>query len=121
MFLCHPEENVRFNSVYITHLDYIIEEDCNTTYDKDLNTCDEDSNTCDEDLNTTCDEDLNTACDEVHINNTKHITIANIYIPPRDTTSTHYKTADTDIQHCIQYITNIPLSATRTLMTTEDN
>ena len=44
---------------------------------------------------------------KVHINNTKHITIANIYIPPRDTTSTHYKTADTDIQHCIQYITNI--------------
>ena len=30
--------------------------------------------------------------------------------PPRDTTSTHYKTADTDIQHCIQYITNIPHS-----------
>ena len=25
---------------------------------------------------------------KVHINNTKHITIANIYIPPRDTTST---------------------------------
>ena len=46
----------------------------------------------------------------VHINNTKHITIANIYIPPRNTTSTHYKTADTDIQHCIQYITNIPHS-----------
>ena len=44
---------------------------------------------------------------KVHINNTKHITIANIYIPPRDTTSTHYKTADTDTQHCIQYITNI--------------
>ena len=47
---------------------------------------------------------------KVHINNTKHITIANIYIPPRDSTSTHYKTADTDIQHCIQYITNIPQS-----------
>ena len=47
---------------------------------------------------------------KVHINNTKHITIANIYIPPRDTTSTHYKTADTDIQHCILYITNIPHS-----------
>ena len=46
---------------------------------------------------------------KVHINNTKHITIANIYIPPRDTTSTHYKTADTDIQHCIQYM-NIPHS-----------
>ena len=27
-----------------------------------------------------------------------------------DTTSTHYKTADTDIQHCILYITNIPHS-----------
>ena len=39
-----------------------------------------------------------------------NITIANIYIPPRDTTSTHYKTADTYIQHCIQYITNIPHS-----------
>ena len=47
---------------------------------------------------------------KVHINNTKHITIANIYIPPRDTTSTHYKTADTDIQHYIEYITNIPNS-----------
>ena len=47
---------------------------------------------------------------KVHINNTKHIIIANIYIPPRDSTSTHYKTADTDIQHCIQYITNIPHS-----------
>ena len=47
---------------------------------------------------------------KVHINNTKHITIATIYIPPRDSTSTHYKTADTDIQHCIQHITNIPNS-----------
>ena len=28
---------------------------------------------------------------KVHINNTKHIIIANIYIPPRDTTSTYYK------------------------------
>ena len=72
----------------------------------------------------------------VLINDTKHITIANIYIPPRDSTSTHYKTADKDIQHCIQYITNIlhsvltgdvnahfslSLSGTRTLMTTKDN
>ena len=46
----------------------------------------------------------------VHINNTKHITIANIYIPPRDSTSTHYKSADRDIQHCIQHIINIPHS-----------
>ena len=33
-----------------------------------------------------------------------------MYIPQRDSTPTHYKTADTDIQHCIQYITNIPHS-----------
>ena len=33
-----------------------------------------------------------------------------MYIPPRDSTSTHYKTADTDIQQCIQYITNMPHS-----------
>ena len=31
----------------------------------------------------------------VYINNTKHITIANNYIPPRDSTSTHNKTANT--------------------------
>ena len=47
---------------------------------------------------------------KILINNSKHITIANIYIHPRDSTSTHYKTAGTDIQHCIQYITNIPYS-----------
>ena len=47
---------------------------------------------------------------KVHINNTKHITIANIYIPSRDSTLTHNKTADTDIQHCIQYLTYIPHS-----------
>ena len=47
---------------------------------------------------------------KVHINNTKHITIENIYIPPPDTISTHYKTADTDIQHCIQFMTTIPHS-----------
>ena len=45
---------------------------------------------------------------KVHLNNTKHITIANVYIPPRDSTSTHYKTANKDIQHCIQHITTIP-------------
>ena len=47
---------------------------------------------------------------KVHTNNTKHIIIANMYIPLRDSTSTHYKTADTDIQHGIQYITTIPHS-----------
>ena len=53
---------------------------------------------------------LNIPMVKVHINNTKHITVANMYIPPRDSTSMNYKTADTDIQHCIQYITNIPHS-----------
>ena len=43
----------------------------------------------------------------VHINNTKHITIANMYTHPPDSTYTHYKTANMGIQHCIQYITNI--------------
>ena len=47
---------------------------------------------------------------KVHINNTKHITIANIHIPPRDSTSTQYKPVDTDIHHYIHYITNIPHS-----------
>ena len=45
---------------------------------------------------------------KVHINNTKHITITNIYIPLRDSTSTHYKIHDIVIQHCIH--TNIPHS-----------
>ena len=57
--------------------------------------------------------------------NTKHVTIANIYKPPRDRTSTHYKTADTDIQHSYSisqtYHTQSSLSGTRTLMTIEDN
>ena len=47
---------------------------------------------------------------KVYINTTKHITIETIYIPLRDSISTHYKTVDTDIQHYIQYITNIPHS-----------
>ena len=47
---------------------------------------------------------------KVHINNTKQINIANFYIPPRDSTSTQYKTVNTDIQRCIQYITNTPHS-----------
>ena len=47
---------------------------------------------------------------KLHINNTKQITIANIYIPSRDSTSTHYKTVDTEIQHCIQHTTNTPQS-----------
>ena len=45
---------------------------------------------------------------KVHINNNRHITIANIYIPHRNITSTHYKTIDTDIQHTLhQHITNL--------------
>ena len=47
---------------------------------------------------------------KVHITNIKHITIVNIYIPLRDSTFTQYKTTNTDIQLCIQDITNIPHS-----------
>ena len=47
---------------------------------------------------------------KVHSINAKHITIVNVYVPPRDSTSTYYKTADKDIQHCIQHITTIPHS-----------
>ena len=62
---------------------------------------------------------------KVHINNISDFQTF-IY-----STSKHYKTADTDIQHCIHYITNIrhsfliedvmhtPLSGTRTQMTTK--
>ena len=45
---------------------------------------------------------------KIHINKTKHITIANTYFPPRDTTSSHYNTVYTDISHCIRLVTNIP-------------
>ena len=45
---------------------------------------------------------------KVHINNTNHITTTIIYIHPQDSTSTKYKRADTDAQHCIQHITKIP-------------
>ena len=34
---------------------------------------------------------------KVHINNTKHITIANIYIASRDSTSTQYKPGNTTL------------------------
>ena len=37
----------------------------------------------------------------------------NLYIPPRASTPTNYKTADTHIQNCIQYITSIPHSVLR--------
>ena len=50
---------------------------------------------------------------KVHLNNTKYITISNVYTPPRDSTSTHYKTAVKDIQHCIQHITTLPLTTFR--------
>ena len=44
---------------------------------------------------------------KVHINNTKHITIANIYIPPRGGRSAHYRTSDMYIRHCMQYVTDM--------------
>ena len=37
----------------------------------------------------------------------KHFTIANLYVPPRDTASPHYATLDADIPYCREHITNI--------------
>ena len=47
---------------------------------------------------------------QLHITHTKIYTIANIYIPPRNTTSPDHATCDADITSCIQYITNLPNS-----------
>ena len=44
---------------------------------------------------------------KIHVSNTKHITVANTYFPPRDTVSPHYNTVDTDIAYCIRHVTNI--------------
>ena len=49
----------------------------------------------------------------IHTKHFKDITIANIYMAPRNTTTPHHDnvdTTDTDITNCIQYITNIPNS-----------
>ena len=43
-------------------------------------------------------------------NNNNIITIQETKLTRKAKTPKHYKTADTDIQHCIQYITNIPHS-----------
>ena len=43
----------------------------------------------------------------IHTNRNKHLIIANLYIPPRDTASPHYATLDADITYCIEHITNI--------------
>ena len=45
---------------------------------------------------------------KIHIRKTKDSTVANTYIPPRDTTSPHYNTVDTDITYCKRHVTNIP-------------
>ena len=47
---------------------------------------------------------------QLHITHKKIYTIANIYIPPRNTTSPDHATCDADITSCIQYITNLPNS-----------
>ena len=41
---------------------------------------------------------------KVHLNNTKHITIANVYIPPRDSTSTDYKKQPTKTYNTVSSI-----------------
>ena len=47
---------------------------------------------------------------QLHVTHKKNYTIANIYIPPRNTTSPDHATCDADITSCIQYITNLPNS-----------
>ena len=47
---------------------------------------------------------------QLHITHKKIYTIANIYVPPRNTTSPDHATCDADITSCIQYITNLPNS-----------
>ena len=47
---------------------------------------------------------------QLHITHKKIYTIANIYTPPRNTTSPDHATCDADITSCIQYITNLPNS-----------
>jgi hypothetical protein len=44
---------------------------------------------------------------KLHLSPSKHIRIANIYIPPRDTTNPHHITEDRDITQCIQHITQL--------------
>ena len=39
---------------------------------------------------------------------TKDITVTNTYVSPRDTTSPHYNTVDTDTTYCIRNVTNTP-------------
>ena len=70
---------------------------------------------------------------KVHINTTKPITISNIYIPPRDSTSTHYKqltrtynttciTSQTyHTQSSPKMLKHTRLSGTRTLVTIKDS
>ena len=47
---------------------------------------------------------------KIDIGKTKDITVANAHFPPRDTTSPHYNTVDTDIAYYIRHVTNIPHS-----------
>ena len=46
----------------------------------------------------------------VHVGNTRHITVPDTYMPPPDSTSTHWNPVDTDMQCCMRHITGIPHS-----------
>ena len=49
-----------------------------------------------------------TTADQNTHSKTNDITVTNTYFPPRDMTSPHYNTVDTDIAYCIRHVTNIP-------------
>ena len=44
---------------------------------------------------------------KIHLTQTKHLHITNIYIPPRDTTDPNHATEDTDITNTFTHLTNI--------------
>ena len=44
---------------------------------------------------------------KIHLTQTKHLLITNIYIPPRDTTNPNHATEDTDITNTFTHLTSI--------------
>ena len=54
---------------------------------------------------------------KIHLSNTKHLHIANIYIPPRNTRNPNHNNEDQTIEQCLQYIT----TNTNTILTGDIN
>jgi exonuclease III len=54
---------------------------------------------------------------KIHLSNTKHLHIINLYIPPKDIANPIQATIDTDITNCFNFITNL----TNTIITADIN